>query len=271
MKWKMNILCSILFFYSFNIIAQILDKNGNIYDTVKIGNQIWLSSNLNVSCFRNGDTIKELKTIDEWENAKEPGWCYYNNDPKNGISCGKIYNQYAISDKRGLAPEGFHISTISDWEILLQFLQSEITKVQVEIKEKEGQGINVDELKSNLYSLYNNPNYDARFKLLSNELLIKELEGNTNVLKKYSASGFNCNYCLNRDYYGLFDTRKNETISATFQTIDPLNLDKVDLCVYIGFNYKYFGYSTCGYLRCVKDNKLVIKDLIYLNLEINYH
>lgn len=234
MKWNLIIFHSILFFYSFNIIAQILDKNGNIYDTVNIGNQIWLSRNLNVSCFRNGDTIKELKTKNDWANANElklPGWCYYNNDSKNGVSCGKIYNQFAISDKRGLAPEGFHISTITDWELLLQILQPEITKVQVEIKEKEGQGINVDELTSNLYTMLRNPNYDARFKLLNDGELIKVLDGYTNILKKYSASGFNCNYCLNRDDYGLFETRRNETISATFRTIDPLNLDKVDLSV----------------------------------------
>ena len=116
-----------------------------------------------------------------------------------------------------------------------------------------------------------NPNYDARFKLLNDGELIKVLDGYTNILKKYSASGFNCNYCLNRDDYGLFETRINETISATFRTIDPLNLDKVDLSLYIGFNDNYLGYSTCGYLRCVKDKKLVINDLIYLNLKINYH
>ena len=80
--------------------------------SVKIGSQVWATENLNVDRFRNGDPIPQAKTAEEWQNAgnnQQPAWCYYNNDPKNGESYGKLYNWYAVNDRRGLAPQGWHI------------------------------------------------------------------------------------------------------------------------------------------------------------------
>jgi uncharacterized protein (TIGR02145 family) len=86
--------------------------------TVKIGAQNWAVANLNVSTFRNGDSIPEAKTNKEWVAAGESGksaWCYYNNDPKNGAKYGKLYNWYAMNDPRGLAPAGWTLATDADW------------------------------------------------------------------------------------------------------------------------------------------------------------
>ena len=94
----------------------IAEKNNN--PEVKIGEQIWMSKNLNVSIFRNGDPIPEVKSEDDWENAAinhQPAWCYYDNEPKNGTVYGKLYNWYAVSDPRGLAPDGWHIPTDEEW------------------------------------------------------------------------------------------------------------------------------------------------------------
>jgi len=80
--------------------------------TVNIGTQTWMAKNLNVSIFANGDPIPEVKTNEEWKKAaeeKKPAWCYYENDPANGAIYGKLYNWYAVSDPRGLAPKGWHI------------------------------------------------------------------------------------------------------------------------------------------------------------------
>jgi uncharacterized protein (TIGR02145 family) len=91
------------------------------WKTVKIGSQIWMSENLNIATFRNGDKISEAKTAAEWQKAndnKQPAWCYYNNDPANGDKHGKLYNWYAVNDNRGLAPEGWRVPTDWDWQIL---------------------------------------------------------------------------------------------------------------------------------------------------------
>lgn len=86
--------------------------------TLIIGSQIWAEANLNVSTFRNGDTIPEARTNKEWVAAGEsgkPAWCYYNNDPSIGKKYGKLYNWFAVNDPRGLAPEGWALSGDADW------------------------------------------------------------------------------------------------------------------------------------------------------------
>jgi len=93
--------------------------------SVKIGTQEWTAENLNVSTFRNGDPIPEIKNQKEWEKAcysKTPAWCYYKNDSKNGTKYGKLYNWWAVSDPRGLAPAGWHVSTNDEWNVLVAFL-----------------------------------------------------------------------------------------------------------------------------------------------------
>ena len=92
------------------------------FDEVTIVDQIWMSENLDVNHFANGDTIPEAKSNAEWEEAgklKEPAWCYYNNDSTKANKYGKIYNWYAITDKRGLAPSGWHVPTQADWNKLI--------------------------------------------------------------------------------------------------------------------------------------------------------
>lgn len=94
---------------------------GQVYPEVKIGTQVWMSKNLDVDTFRNGDKIPEAKTNEEWRAAtenKQPAWCYYENDPANGAKYGKLYNWYAVNDSRGLAPIGWHIPSDSEWTAL---------------------------------------------------------------------------------------------------------------------------------------------------------
>ncbi len=96
--------------------------------TIKIGTQEWLGKNLNVDHFANGDPIPEAKNESEWKTAnyfQRPAWCYYNNDPANGQIYGKLYNWYAVTDPRGLAPKGWHIPDYNDFKTLLDFLGGE--------------------------------------------------------------------------------------------------------------------------------------------------
>ena len=96
-----------------------------LLNKVNIGKQVWMSENLNVDKFRNGDPIPEAKTALEWEKAEKegkPAWCYYDNDPKNGLKYGKLYNWHAVNDSRGLAPSGWHVPSDADWSELINFL-----------------------------------------------------------------------------------------------------------------------------------------------------
>ena len=90
--------------------------------SVLIGTQTWMDKNLDVSTYRNGDPIPEVKDYNEWINLKTGAWCYYNNDPKNGEIYGKLYNWYAVNDPRGLAPAGWHIPSLQEFSNLVTFL-----------------------------------------------------------------------------------------------------------------------------------------------------
>lgn len=90
-----------------------------LYEETKIGNHIWMTKNLEVNKFANGDDIPQAKNPDEWITAgqnKKPVWCYYEFSDALGARYGKIYNWYAVKDPRGLAPKGWGIPTIKDWE-----------------------------------------------------------------------------------------------------------------------------------------------------------
>ena len=105
---------------------EVPDKKKLSADEVMIGDQIWMKKNLNVNKFQNGDTIPMVSDMFEWSNAysnKQPAWCYYNHDPKNGHKYGKLYNWFAVSDPRGLAPKGWHIPSQAEFKVLLNFVE----------------------------------------------------------------------------------------------------------------------------------------------------
>lgn len=92
---------------------------------LKIGEKIWKLKNLDVTKFKNGDPIKEAKTIDEWKSAcenNEPAWCCYENNPENLKKYGVLYNWFAVTDPRGLCPEGWSVPSENDWKDLVNSL-----------------------------------------------------------------------------------------------------------------------------------------------------
>jgi len=113
--------------YSNQFEFSTLNKD-SLLESVKIGTQIWMSKNLDVSTYRNGDPIRHASTEQEWSDAASKGegaWCYYNHDPKNGEIYGKLYNGYCVKDPRGLAPSGYHIPSDLEWSLLSEYLGGE--------------------------------------------------------------------------------------------------------------------------------------------------
>jgi len=91
-------------------------------EVIKIGTQSWSAKNLEVSTYRNGDSIPQVQDAAAWAALRTGAWCYYENKEENGTTYGKLYNWYAVSDPRGLAPEGFHIPSDAEWTILTDYL-----------------------------------------------------------------------------------------------------------------------------------------------------
>lgn len=90
--------------------------------SIKIGTQRWMTKNLDITRYRNGDKIPQVKNTAQWAALTTGAWCWYNNDSATGAVYGRLYNWYAINDPRGLAPIGWHVSSDSEWITLSTFL-----------------------------------------------------------------------------------------------------------------------------------------------------
>jgi uncharacterized protein (TIGR02145 family) len=102
----------------------IFDIDGNIYNTVTIGGQTWLSENLRVKHYRNGDSIGTTypanKDVSSEINPKYQ-WVYNGNE-KYAATYGRLYTWYAATDDRCLCPEGWHVPSDSEWTVMENYL-----------------------------------------------------------------------------------------------------------------------------------------------------
>ncbi|MEY3678770.1 MAG: hypothetical protein RI924_911, partial [Bacteroidota bacterium] len=106
----------------------VADIEGNVYKTVKIGDQEWMAENLRVTHYNTGitaqDAIPLIVDDNEWENLGSIGtaaYCYYDGDLNKLPVYGALYNGYAVKSGK-LAPKGWHVPTDEDWERLRNYL-----------------------------------------------------------------------------------------------------------------------------------------------------
>lgn len=100
----------------------LVDIDGNVYQTIKIGNQLWMAENLRVTRYRNGKDIPCVKNDNDWNDLTTGAWCVYDNDENNGDVYGYLYNWYAVNDSCAIAPEDWHVPTDRDWMELERYL-----------------------------------------------------------------------------------------------------------------------------------------------------
>lgn len=99
----------------------VTDADGNIYNAVSIGSQIWITENLKVTHFRNGDEIPNIQTSTVWSNSSSPAYCWYTNNPSNKDTYGALYNWYTV-ETGNLCPNGWHTPSFNEWETLRAYL-----------------------------------------------------------------------------------------------------------------------------------------------------
>ena len=107
--------------------SEVVDASGNIYNTVKIGQQRWLDHALITSVFNDGSSIPML-TEAQWLLSTAPGIVYNNEE-------GYLYNSYALYDQK-MCPQGFHVPTVKDIEILYNEINPYDIKVKIGNKVK---------------------------------------------------------------------------------------------------------------------------------------
>jgi len=101
------------------VAGLVTDIDGNVYETVAIGDQVWMAENLMVTHYRNGDEISTGYSDTDWANVFSGAYCIYNDNTSNEVDTyGALYNWYAATDSRNIAPEGWHVPTDDDWKEL---------------------------------------------------------------------------------------------------------------------------------------------------------
>ena len=104
---------------SFTTVVPVTDYDDNVYQTVQIGNQIWMAENLKTTHYSNGNTITEVYV--------------YNNDENNVAIYGRLYTWAAAmsgtassntnpSGVQGVCPTGWHLPSDAEWTELSDFL-----------------------------------------------------------------------------------------------------------------------------------------------------
>jgi uncharacterized protein (TIGR02145 family) len=100
----------------------VTDIDGNVYNTVTMGSQVWLVENLKTTRYRNGDIIGTTTpaTLDiSGESTPKYQWAYDGNE-SNVDTYGRLYTGYALIDNRYVCPIGCHVPSYDDWEILFR-------------------------------------------------------------------------------------------------------------------------------------------------------
>jgi len=104
------------------ICGAVRDIDGNVYQTVTIGTQVWMAENLKVTHYRNGEAIPYVTDVTEWAGLSTGAHCEYDNNPANVEIYGRLYNWHSVDDSRNIAPEGWHVPTYADWQTLVDYL-----------------------------------------------------------------------------------------------------------------------------------------------------
>ncbi len=231
-----NKIAPVLCFSVLAIINSSQAQNADSILSVTVGRQVWTAKNLDVGTFVNGDTIKEAKTDKEWRKAgknKIPAWCYLNHDLKLGSRYGKLYNWYAVTDPRGLAPKGWHIPNKNEWMELIDFLGGNAVAGG---KMKSDSGWQTSGMIYEVFQMNGNGTNESSLKFLPNE---------------YIDEGAYISPHMDRDQVGLWwSTTQNTTTTFGTESVWVVILKNSIPGVYPSMS-AYFGYGLA--VRCIKD------------------
>jgi len=194
----------------------VTDIDGNVYQTLTIGTQVWMAENLKVTQYRNGDDIPNVTDDGTWGGLTTGAYCNYNNNVNNVDTYGRLYNWYAVDDSRGLAPEGWHVPSDAEWQTLVDYLGGDAVAGG---KMKEAGTIH-----------WTSPNTGA-----TNESGFSALPGGAR-----STNGNDYGVTIYANFWS-----STEFTSYAWGRGLPSN----NLGISRGYYYKHFGFS----IRCIKD------------------
>lgn len=126
--------------------TDVLDIDGNSYNALSIGDQIWLTENLKTTKLNDGTEMTNATDNAAWAALTVPGYCWFSNSITNKDIYGGLYNWYAVNTAK-LCPAGWHVPSDTEWTTLTDFLG--------------GESVAGGKLKETGTSHWNDPNTDA--------------------------------------------------------------------------------------------------------------
>lgn len=195
------------------------DGDGNKYDTVVIGTQVWFAENLKTTKYNNGVSIPLVTDNAQWASTISAAFCWYDNDPSYKDSYGALYNWWAVNISY-LCPVGWHVPSKEEWTILIDYLG--------------GEYVAGGKLKESGFMHWLSPNEGA-----SNETGFTALPGGSRYFGDGSYASIG-----SRGYWWTSSSMIDERFAWDFR------LKNIGDDAAIGSFKKPNGYS----VRCVKDN-----------------
>lgn len=103
---------------------RVTDVDGNSYNTVKIGTQVWMKENLKTIRYNDGSDIPIIKADSNWSLITKGACCDFDNKPALSEIYGRLYNWYAVTptNPKSVCPSGWHVPTDEEWTTLTFFL-----------------------------------------------------------------------------------------------------------------------------------------------------
>lgn len=107
----------------------VKDYDGNVYNTVQIGNQCWMKENLRTTHYADGTTIKNVQEATDSDVDNTHYFAYPANNSTNKMLYGLLYSWYDVmkedsssngipSGVQGICPQGWHVPSKAEWENL---------------------------------------------------------------------------------------------------------------------------------------------------------
>lgn len=105
----------------------VSDSDGNTYNTIRIGTQIWMSENLKTTRFKDGREISYVPYAkgNLWPGLTTPAYCWYNDSASyRNTQIGALYNWFSVNSGY-ICPTGWHVPTDAEWNTLITYLGGE--------------------------------------------------------------------------------------------------------------------------------------------------
>jgi len=227
----------------------VTDIDGNVYQTIRIGNQVWTVENLRTTRFNDEEPIPLVTDTSEWgdfniynrENPKNgdpvPQFCFYNNTTNEDTiqKFGALYNWYVVKTGK-LAPEGWHVPDTAEWLELRDYLLN--NPFQTEAADEFDLVV-----KSMAAGIYWN---DTLAERISNDFTANNISGFSAIPAGYRTGTSMILYMLAGERgYWWSSTEKHPECPCMFTLFDFLGE-----CNYLAINDAGFGMS----VRLIKDS-----------------